>query len=81
MPNISAMPQPSGVFQTRPVACGLTAALASVRGALRASSNHGSKAAVDSSAHMPSEILQSKWSATGTASSAGNIVQACSTVM
>ena len=41
------MPQPSGVFQTRPVACGLTAALASVRGALRASSNHGSKAAVE----------------------------------
>ena len=51
------------------------------RGVRRASSTHGSSAASDSSDHMPSETRQSKRSATGTASSAGTIVPACSTVM
>ncbi len=84
MPNISVMPQASGVFQTLP--CGaldgsLAALIVSGCGRARESISHGSAAASDISAQMPSDTRQPACCATGTASRAGIIVPICNTVM
>ena len=97
MPNINAMPQATGERHARPAGRGAASSGASsstvtaasctrARGeallrSCHSTRHHGTADAAANTAHSPSEMRQPAASITGTATSAGRMVPACSTVM